>query len=395
MTDSATPERSLGESVLESLLTDANVITRAKRGQTLFCVDISVHTIRHLRLDVAMSNSTLSAMGDAPRTAERDVNSWLLRVFSSPSQTGIFLRAIVISAAILGVEYLIEVVWWNLPYWQDEDLFITAPGVPLSGIALVFSLMALGQWGTRYVELWERARPAFDVPDERYDATVRRNLNGLYGHDHVPFLLFAVGQIGIYSLFGSELPAGFLHIGFLHFFAVTALYSFYRHLVNIGHISSLHLVDINRARQSLSEITDFSLAVCLNWFAALSAGVIYFLFFTKLDRGVDLFYVLFIVFLILVGLLLFVIPLVLLHEALTRAKQKQLHDIKQEYETLFEMWREGALADNPSVGLDMLQRRREMLEASSTWPYRLLSVAQLLLGAAVPTAIELLQIFMR
>lgn len=340
-----------------------------------------------------MSSLHPSATGDTSPTAEWDASSWLLRVFPSATQTSIFLRAVSISVAILGVEYLLEVVWLNLPYWQQQDSFVADPGVPLSGVGLVFSLVLLGQWGTRYIELWGRTRPAFDVSDQRYDEAVRRNLDGLYGRDHVPFLLFAVIQVVVYSLFGSELPAGFLHVGFLHFFAATALYSFYRHLVSIHHVSGLNLVGINRARQTLSEVADFSIVVCLNWFGALSAGVIYFWVFTEHERMVVLFYLLMILFFVAIGVLLFVIPVIMLHQALVRAKQEQLHDIEKEYEALFEAWREGDLENDPSVGLDILETRRGILEASSTWPYRLVSVAELAFGAVVPTVLGILQTF--
>jgi len=336
-----------------------------------------------------------------PRDVEPSAYSgWLLRAFPESSQPRITLRAVLASAAILGVEYLVEVVWLDLTYWRSYDSFLADPGVQLSALGLVFTLMLLGQWGARYVELWATVRPAFDVPDERYEAVVRRDLHALYGRDHVPFVLFAGFHAGVYALFRDALPAGYLHIGFLHFFAVTALYYFYRHTVTIRRVTDLDLVDIPRARAVLSAVADFSVVVCLNWFAALAFLLAYVRFF--LDGGLDglesvaldafagdvaSFYTLVGVFLVVVGILLFAVPVVLLHEALAAEKRERLRSIDAEYEALFEAWRDGDLDRDPSVGLELLDARRQNVEARSTWPYRLVSVGQILVGSVVPTAL--------
>ncbi|MEF8876049.1 MAG: hypothetical protein V5A60_04970 [Haloarculaceae archaeon] len=326
---------------------------------------------------------------------------WLLRVFPEPNQRSIVLRAVLLTGVILGLEYLVEVVWLDLSYWQEWDPFFTDPGVPLSALGLLFTLVLLGQWGARYPALWAEVRPAFDVPDPRYDAVVRECLGALYGRDHVPFLLFAVVQVGVYALFPAALPAGYLHVGFLHFFAVTALYCGYRHVATIQRVTDLDLVGVSRARPTLSAVADFGVIVVLNWFAALALLLVYVGFFLRpglasgpLDAlmvDVGSFYALAGLALVAVGVLLFVVPVVLLHEALAAAKRDRLHAIETEYETLFEAWREDDLDGDPSVGLDLLEKRRRNAEARSTWPYRLVSVGQVLLGSVVPAAVSVAQ----
>ena len=353
---------------------------------------------------------TLTVHGRGRHAEPRAYPGWLLRVFPEPNQSRIVLRAIAISALILGAEYLVEVVWLDLPYWQQWE-FLAEPGVQLSALGLVFTLVLLGQWGARYVELWDEVRPAFETPaedeagerderDERrgnaegeYDAVVGRNLLALYGRDHVPFLLFAGVQAVVYGLFRSELPAGFLHVGFLHFFAVAALYCFYRHVVTIREVTELDLVDVAGARPVLSEVADFGVVVGLNWFAALSLLVAYVGFFVGLERGIGLFYALAVFVLVAVGLLIFVVPLVLLHEALAAAKHERLRRIGDDYEDLYEAWRENEVEGDPSVGLDILEKRRRNVEALSTWPYRLASLGQLALGSLVPTLLSVVQTF--
>ena len=335
---------------------------------------------------------------------------WLLRVFPEPSQRSIVLRAVSLTGVILGLEYLVEVVWLDLSYWQRWDPFFTDPGVPLSAVALVFSLVVLGQWGGRYVELWADVRPAFDATDERYDAAVRRELRALYGRDHVPFLLFVGIQVAVYGLFPEGLEAGYLHVGFLHFFGATALYCFYRHTVTIRRVTELELAEVARARPVLSGVADFGVVVGLNWFAALAVVLAYVEFFLRPESAVGplgaiagnvgavvpdvgLFYALSGLFLVGVGLLIFVVPVVLLHEALAAAKRERLREIEAEYGALFEGWQEGDVGEEASVGLDLLEKRRRNAEALSTWPYRLASIGQLALASLVPTALSVVQTF--
>jgi hypothetical protein len=331
---------------------------------------------------------------------------WLLRVFPEPSQRSIVLRAVSLTGVILALEYLVEVVWLDLSYWREWDPFFTDPGVLLSALGLVFTLVLLGQWGTRYVELWADVRAAFDVPDERYDATVRPSLRALYGRDHVPFLLFVGVQVGVYRLFPGALPAGYLHVGFLHFFAVAALYCVYRHVLTVRRVTDLDLADVARARPILSEVADFGFVVGGNWFLALASLLVYVRLFllisgwkgalsavTVVDIGT--FYALVGMFLVAVGLLVFVVPVLLLHEALAAAKRERLRHIEAEYETLFEDWNGGDLEGDPSAGLEIIEKRRRNAEALSTWPYRLASLGQLVLGSLVPTAVSVVPVALK
>lgn len=337
------------------------------------------------------TTKTLAEPAESSVTDRSAYSGWLLRAFPEPDQPHILLRAVLGTAAILAVEYVVEVVVLNLEYWQRNGPYFTSPDILLSAFGLAFALVLVGQWGARYVELWEEVRPAFDVPDEQYDTVVRRSLEDMYGRDHVLFLLFAVVQIGVYTLFGSELPAGFFHVGFFHFFAVTTLYAFYRYTDAIGRVTDLDLVGLVEARSTLLEIADFSVAVCLSLFAALAALVVWIGFFLELNRAVDLFYASVVLFFVGVGLLAFIIPVMLLHEALAEAKRERLNSIYDDYDSLFRTWKEGDLDGDPSVALDILETRRQNTEALSTWPYRLVSVGKLALGSVVSTAISVLQ----
>lgn len=322
--------------------------------------------------------------------ADRSVYSgWLLRAFPESNQTNIILRALLGSTAIIGVEYVVEVLILDLDYWQDKGVFFTSPDILLSAFGLVFALVLVGQWGARYVELWGVARPGFDVPDQRYDSVIRRNLDELYGRDHVPFLLFVGIQVGVYTLF--DIPAGFFHVGFFHFFAATVLYTFYRHTIAIGNVTDLELVDLVEARSTLSEIADFSVVVSLSLLMALAALVVWVGVFLGLDRTVGLFYAVVILSFVGVALLVFVIPVVLLHEALVEAKRERLSDIYDDYDLLFETWKAGDFDGDPSVALDILETRRQNLNTISTWPYHFVSVGKLVLGSIVPTVISVLQ----
>ena len=331
---------------------------------------------------------------DLPNSNARPVtSSWLLRVFPNASQSSIFIRAVIASFVILLVEFLVEVILLDLPYWGRPESFVRDPGVTLGALGLIFGFVLLGQWGERYIELWKTVRPAFDVEDTKYSAVVQENLDRLYGRDYVPFLLFVVVQISVYGFFGHELPAGYLHVGFLHFLGVTALYGFYRHTVTIRSVTAMDLTDLSRARPILSEVADFSVAVSLNWFGALAVLSIYIGYFMGLDREIGLFYAILVVFFVAIGLLVFAIPVVLLHEALVDAKHKRLRELHQDYDTLFEEWRTDSLEGDPSVGLEILETRRRNLETISTWPYQLVSVSKLALGSVVPPLISVVQTF--
>lgn len=328
-----------------------------------------------------------------PPAGWRGSSSWLLRIFPGSSQLSILLRAVTASVGILLLEFLVEVLLLDLPYWKSPEAFMSDPGVILGALGLVFGFILLGQWGERYIELWKIVRPAFDVENEEYRAAVRRNLDNLYGRDHIPFLMFVVVQVGVYGVYGHELPAGYLHVGFLHFLGVTALYSFYRHTVTIRSVMEMPLTDISRARSILAEIADYSVAVCLNWFGALAAVSIYIGFFMGLNRNIGVFYAILIAFFVAIGLLVFAIPVVLIHEALVEAKSQRLRELRQEYDTLFDEWQTDTLAGDPSVGLEILETRRRNVETLSTWPYKLASVGKIAVGSVVPAAISVIQTF--
>lgn len=321
---------------------------------------------------------------------DRSVYSgWLLRAFPESDQTNIVLRALLGSTAIIGVEYVVEVLILDLDYWQNKGVFFTSPDILLSAFGLVFALVLVGQWGARYVELWGTVRPVFDVPDRRYDSVIRHDLDELYGRDHVPFLLFVGIQVGVYT--GFDIPAGFFHVGFFHFFAAMILYTFYRHTITIGNVTDLELVDLVEARSTLSEIADFSVVVSLSLLTALAALVVWVGVFLGVDRTVGLFYAVVILSFVGVALLVFVIPVVLLHEALVEAKRERLGEIYDDYDLLFETWKEGDVDGDPSVALDILETRRQNVNTISTWPYHFVSVGKLVLGSIVPTVISVLQ----
>jgi hypothetical protein len=82
---------------------------------------------------------------------------------------------------------------------------------------------------------------------------------------------------------------------------------------------------------------------------------------------------------------------VLLHEALSAAKQERLRRLDAEYEALFWDWRAGDLDGDLDSGLDLLEKRRRNVEAISTWPYRLVSVGELALASLIPTTLSLVQ----
>lgn len=339
-----------------------------------------------------MSNAQSMSPTARSKSATGDPSSsWLLRVFPKASQSSIFVRAVTASAVILFVEFLVEVIVLDLPYWQGPASFVRDPGVTLGALGLVLGFVLVGQWGERYIELWKTVRPAFDVDDEQYADAVRRNLDSLYGRDHVPFVLFLIVQLGIYGLYGHELPAGYLHVGFLHFLGVTALYSFYRHTVTIRSITAMDLTDLGRARPILSEVADFSVAVCLNWFGALAVLSIYLGVFMGIEREIVLVYAFILVIFVAIGLLAFTIPVVLLHDALVNAKQERLRELHQDYNELFEEWRSDDLVGDPSVGLEMLETRRRNIQKLSTWPYQLASLGKLALGSVIPPLISVIQ----
>lgn len=184
-----------------------------------------------------------------------------------------------------------------------------------------------------------------------------------------------------------DIPAGFFH-----FFAATTLYTFYRHTIIIGGVTRLELVGLVEARSTLSEIADFSVVVSLSLLTALAALVAWVGLFLGVDRAVGLFYAVAVLAFVGVALLVFVIPVVLLHEALVEAKRERLSDIHGDYDSLFETWKAGDLDGDPSVALDILETRRQNVNSISTWPYQLVSVGKLALGSIVSTAISVLQV---
>lgn len=337
---------------------------------------------------------------EAPKAAEdslpepRDERSWLLLAFPVSSQWKIAGSALLITLGILALEFVVEVLLLDLPYWQGYDTYLHDPGVPLSAIGLFFALTTLGQWGQRYIELWARVRPAFAVRSDEYYSVVLGGLGDLYGRDYVPFAWFVVVQLVVYSAFGPALPAGFIHIGFLHFFAVSAVYSFYRHVELIKRVDHLNLYELNHARQTLSAVADFSVWVAFFWFAALSALAVYIVILGVPSRAVTLFFIAMLVVLIVLGFLAFFVPVYMLHRVLANGRSEQLRHINQQIANLLERLRDGKAGPNASTELDILEIQRTTIKESSTWPYRLVSMTKIAIASVFPAVLSVLQQFL-
>lgn len=353
-------------------------------------------------------SSTEHAVFDSHR-----YHSWIIKVFPFRRQSFIVFEALVISLAVFVLGYLISL------FDPENSWYLSDPTFYLGSLGLFFELIILAQWSRRYIDMWARFEAVFANDQQRYTERIHSGLKRIYNR-YTPFVLFLGYHVFVTVFYFGPGPFDlhaairFIYVTFLNFLAIVAIYSFYAHVVLIRDILRLEISDdIGKAADELKPLADFSLIICVNWFLALSVLVVYFGNITSVQTQVPVYltdlletvittvdyvalaqfgYIILIFFLLCLGLLVFFIPVWLVHVSLQDKKKKRIDDIDQDYLNKIEEWDNKSITSDQAIDdLDVLERKRQYIVGLGTWPYDLPTLVKLVTSAVIPTLLLLIE----
>ena len=297
--------------------------------------------------------------------------------------------------------------------------YLLAPSTYLVGAGFLVTTLSYGWGSRRFLSLWHRIGDAFAIDEPEYHALVVAGLDRVYD-DRAIFLEFLVGLVLIMSLqqvapIPAAIPVGFEPIGEL--LGVTVRYAdVIQHLVGVVvllyvvtgiHMATSALWLLYRVTQlplerpriaatALEPVADFSAIAATMWFLLVVLIVLVYQPIVEylLDLGGALDLGVWvggsIVAFVLVGAGIFLVPLLLIHSALLRAKRERLLELDAELESVvreFEADERGS--DAVSTALALYDRRRERVQTTRTWLIDLRGVAHMV-GSGIAAALSML-----
>jgi len=326
--------------------------------------------------------------------------SWFSYLYPWPGYIPLLVVSASVSIGIVTLGYVIAVVG-NSP---DPDYFLFHPTVQLGAIGIFWTLAWLGWFDRTYIDMWNEVRPVFDIDAETYRSVVHPWLDRIYDERRflrywafvaVPsYIIIGIislpwipprlqnpteGFIWTYSLLGGVIS--YLYTTVETLLLVAAVYIFFNHMALLREVSELPFRDLYTSASELEPIVGYSMAGATAWFVGVS-GVGLWMLIVPMN---DMFELVVIVVLVLVGVGGFFAPMLVLHFALADAKQRALVDIRKEYE---EMHRSTEQADGSSEDLsfrlEITDRRLESVKSVDTWPYDVYSVGELFAASVIP-----------
>jgi hypothetical protein len=325
--------------------------------------------------------------------------SWVSMVFRSASLGRVVLISATVSAGVFLAGAVVS-VGGGLDYFDTPEGYLGA-------FAAFWLLTCLGAAEGHYVEVWDDVRPAFDVDDETYRAAVTPHLFRSYDTRRV--LAYAAGlavpYVGIVAaayLPGSPLRAPAVELflegetdygpsvaSTLVFFVLgvpnavlfaTVLNGFVAYLGLVRDVSTLPFRDVYLTTAELGPIAAFTVASATAWFVGVSLVVFWIHVGLSGTLGAAA-----IAVLVGVGVVFFLAPQLILHDALRDAKRSEVAALRNEYARLQRrMEREELSPDDVTSRLEVLDRRMENAKAIRTWVYDLSSIGRLVAAAALP-----------
>lgn len=336
-------------------------------------------------------------MGEPPLAGEYE--SWLSTLFPSHDLGQVVVLSATVSVGLFGIGYVVAAVG-RLPYLNLPEGYL--------GAFTVFWLLAwLGVADAYYVDVWRDVRSAFAVDDERYHAVVDPHLSAI--HDTRRILGYTAALVVPYVLIvcalyvpGSPVrePAVELFLGGDSDYApslaavlvlsmlgsanavliATIINGFVNHLALVRDVATLPFRDVHATAMELEPVVGVTVASATVWFAGLSLVVLWV--YAGISGTVGLVIIAVLVF---VGLVFFLAPQLILHDALVDAKRTELAELRAEYRQIHQQLtsRGGSPAD-VELQLELTDRRLENANAIRTWVYNLSSIGKLAAAAVIP-----------
>lgn len=324
-----------------------------------------------------------------------------------------------ISGFVFGLSYL-------LAYSSGlGDAYLGAISVYLVFVGISGGIVALLWAASAHHELWERVQPCFDVDDGTYQAIVEPLLERAYSGTRItieflallavvfawnvglgnpiPYAIWLPGYVpsnhvllavgpGVDVLSVINYLYGFVGL----FVAVAGAHGVRYYLLLTRRVLDLPLRDVETAPERLEPVARLGISVATATF--LGAGLLMLVYARLVSMATGVaslafvaqyatFVLVALAAIIAVGLLVFWLPQITIHDALTEAKHARLQALSTEYDALLEACRdEDGSPDYLSTQLDLLNARRDHVTSIDTWSYNLPSLLPVL-GSGLATTI--------
>lgn len=288
------------------------------------------------------------------------------------------------------------------PYISEWYPYVGAGGI-------FWALLWLGWVDSAVVGVWNEVFPAFAVDSETYRDVIGARLAEFYddrltlGYSVVLVSLYVVvvlllsrttpfdgaiadlmvqpdvraqmdgyspARVANYGLFGLVLiPA-----------LVTSVRGFVTHVRMLQEVATLPFRNVHTAARQLEPLVRFSMTPATAWFVGISLVVLW------LRAGLRGYLALLAVAtLVLIGLLHIAVPLLILHDALQKARQELLREIRDDYDEIRCLIRDAdESTDELSLWLEVTDRRQQNAKAISTWVYDLPSLSRFVAASVIP-----------
>lgn len=342
------------------------------------------------------------------------------------------LRNLVVAAGIISVSvFLLNYVVALRAGFSDEYLGSFSMNLILISI---FGGLVVLLWTAKYhLRVWDDVRRCFEVSDQTYHETVDPLLKRAYSVKRIVVeFLFALVLVVIWNVvLRNPIPYAVWFDGYKRFAnclvssqsmlcvdalsVINYLYGFVglfvviagthgvaHFLILASRVTDFPLNDVDTAAERLEPLARFSIFVAtITLVGIITMLVVYARLLTIPESDameLALFvaqYAFFILVVlagfIIIGLLVFWIPQMAIHNALTEAKQDRLAAINDEYVDLLERCRsEAAPPDHLATELEIIEARRHNAKEIKTWSYNLPTLLPFF-GSALASVITWLQ----
>lgn len=298
-----------------------------------------------------------------------------------------------------------------------DGQFVRTASVYLWTVGLFGGGLTFGWWAKRYPELWAKLRPVFDVTAEEYRAVISPRISRMYDLGRplqwLPLVLSAAviydfvieGVTVLIYVRGVPVPGEHvpLWLGAINYtFGVVSLVGLLiavhvvaHHLRLVNEVMELPVRDVQTAADELVPLAWFHVVIAAGWYATFTVGLA-LLIAGPQEAWRAPFLTAGLLFVTLLGLVLFAVPQFFIHTGLQSAKRAIVTDLDEEYDELYEDVAATGDAteslDEVATQLDLLEARRRNVKEIRTWAYDLPGLLSLLVSSVVPLLLHLVQI---
>jgi hypothetical protein len=310
------------------------------------------------------------------------------------------------------------------------DAFLTTVSVYLWTAGLFGAGLTFGWWTKRYPGLWTELESVFDVPEDEYRSILRTHVGRMYDLSRILLwfpVVFVAAVIYDFTIDAVtvliyvpqanphfELPSVDPTVCVLpdtciawlwvinYSFGIAslvglliAIHVLIQHLRLVDEVMNLPLRDVQTAAEELTPLARFNTVLSVGWFATLTLGLV-LLIAGPQDAWRDPFLSSGLLFVTLLGFVLFAVPQVSIHAGLQSAKQELVNGMDEEYDELYEDLSgtddEADSLEELSTQLDVLEARRRNAKEIPTWAYDLPGSISLLVSSIAPLILQFAQI---